>query len=640
LVERVLKFLTESSHPSIMLRSICQIVATGYVFGSQEVCQEEADVTSALQVSNLHERSSKRSTAVAMNMESVISKKGDEEVESSLSGKSEKSIASFEKSIISADASLARAKAKLKTQKDALKAEMNGVVDATKLLRGEVKDIAYQGKQLAEDATLAAFYKAERAVEKAEAKLQKLYDDVLIKYADKLRNAGSSAKAKAAEEIAEIKVKMNAVYGKVETLQDGIKGRLNEMTMYFYGVKDTLSNFYDNTLQSKFDDTKAAFNSAVDSAKSNLDEAKATAAEAAEFALVAALVPVVIVSEQMEQLGELVEEWRVKTAVKLDSFKESAQRQAIKAKEALDKAVGSVQEEVADFLQKGADKFESAKDKIQVEFDRQTTKGKEVLDDVKAKMDAGVKELALVFATAGAFAKDLKDNTAAWAKDRYQQASIYKQQMQDQLRETAEEIEELIVAQTAAAREIAERKYDSLKYQLSRAKKSASARVQATKDSLAGKVDEAQVVWSQAEKQADYAVERAKKAADDFAKAAVAAGKDLAEEAQQLIDEAVGIVVNLVEDPSDWATGTGKAGQCEEAKRYRFDTGSELKKISVVSSKESCKEKCLAYTGCAYWVRYQLSRDCHLFDNTAVVIIDRSWSNTPFGGPVTCSLDD
>merc|ERR1711957_1125430 len=110
LVERVLKFLTESSHPSIMLRSICQIVETGYVFGSQEVCQEEADVTSALQVSNLHERSSKRSTAVAMNMESVISKKGDEEVESSLSGKSEKSIASFEKSIISADASLARAK--------------------------------------------------------------------------------------------------------------------------------------------------------------------------------------------------------------------------------------------------------------------------------------------------------------------------------------------------------------------------------------------------------------------------------------------------------------------------------------------------------------------------------------------------
>merc|ERR1719272_2497658 len=177
-----------------------------------------------------------------MNMESVISKKGDEEVESSLSGKGEKGIASLEKSIISADASLARAKAKLKTQKDALKLEMQGVVDATKLLKGEVKDIAYQGKQLAEDATLAAFNKAERAVEKAEAKLQKLYDDVLIKYADKLRNAGSSAKAKAAEEIAEIKVKMNAVYGKVETLQDGIKGRLNEMTMYFYGIKDNLSN--------------------------------------------------------------------------------------------------------------------------------------------------------------------------------------------------------------------------------------------------------------------------------------------------------------------------------------------------------------------------------------------------------------
>merc|ERR1740139_1790238 len=111
------------------------------------------------------------------------------------------------------------------------------------------------------------------------------------------------------------------------------------MTLYFYGIKDNLSNFYDTTLMAKFDDTKAAFNSAVDSAKSNLDEAKATA-EAAEFALVAALVPVVIVSEQMEQLGELVEEWRVKTAVKLDSFKESAQRQAIKAKEALDKAVG------------------------------------------------------------------------------------------------------------------------------------------------------------------------------------------------------------------------------------------------------------------------------------------------------------
>merc|ERR1719511_291703 len=54
----------------------------------------------------------------------------------------------------------------------------------------------------------------------------------------------------------------------------------------------------------------------------------------------------------------------------------------------------------------------------------------------------------------------------------------------------------------------------------------------------------------------------------------------------------------LLDYPDEWATGNGIDGKCESAKRYRHDTGSEIAHYDIVSSKESCQEKCQANPAC------------------------------------------
>merc|ERR1719480_676476 len=137
-------------------------------------------------------------------------------------------------------------------------------------------------------------------------------------------------------------------------------------------------------------------------------------------------------------------------------------------------------------------------------------------------------------------------------------------------------VEEVVVAQTEAAKRIAEDRYNDLKEQLDRAKRFGQQAIQDSKAEIQRKLDDAKGVFDEAVESVKYAARKAQTVVQDFADAAVKAGQQLLDEATSLIDEAIEIVNELTDGPSSWASGGGQDNICEWAKRYDFGTGSEF----------------------------------------------------------------
>lgn len=243
--------------------------------------------------------------------------------------------------------------------------------------------------------------------------------------------------------------------------------------------------------------------------------------------------------------------------------------------------------------------------------------------------------------TAYGFAGKLKDQTEDKLKASYKNALIKAQEIQDLMRKTAEEFEEIVQTKTKAAKQIAQQRYDELKAQLARVQKSAAEAVQATKAKIEDALEEARAAIDSAEEKARRAAKKILQVAENFNQAAAKAGAEFFQDALEALTGAVDILDGLLYD-EEWAgSDGGDSTLCQKGKSFRFDTGSELKDKhkNFVWRAEGCHDHCKSTEGCAFWVRYRDSRDCHLFDSTAVVKIDRSRSNPPLGGPVTCVND-
>jgi len=479
----------------MMLRSILCLAVFNIGISSSDSCVE-SDGLSAMQ-NRLHNRLQERSgqevsqQGVQGNVEQAIASKG-KPVERTAGGKSRKSIAKLKMSVTNLEERLPAAKEAFSSASDDLKLHMRG--DAN----------------MAKTADLAeAFTQAEGKLLKIEAQLATQYDDLVLKLGATLWNQGSSRKRD------EVMADMQIYYSGSDVLHDEINTRMKELAEEFHGVKErvlvtavsdkVVLDAATKDLWTKIAVANETFQNVSTAAQTEAAKAAVEAANAAEDALVIALIPAVKASEQFKRIGEIVQNILVQTNKKLWSLKSSFQRHVIQAEEARSSE---------EFLLARANDYEGWKDRAQADFNWQFTETQGFMSHLEDELNQTKDSLKSFFWLVGQHRLWQAGSTNKDIRSKYDVSNM--QTIRMEVYKVASVHAAVKRTRTSAAEKMAKDKNTALGRQLERAKASSSEKVMDTVVELESQVADAQAELKTASWKEDEGWSKARELPKEF----------------------------------------------------------------------------------------------------------------------------